>query len=319
MIKFSATLLLLMSSFVIQAFAQTTPSLEFLTIGSSTKQLALGEATTAIPIDGLNALVNPATISGIQTNMFSANYTTWGVLDTKISSFSAVLKEGNHSLSFSLLSNTTDGIAIRSNSAAGYSEGSIDYMAISTAYAYGFKYISLGVSASYVNEQYVINSASGYALGFGAYSSLFRDRIRLGASVNHVGEMSKLNTRASKLPTQARIGLDADVLSISIPGDYSFPLLVSTTVDYTYFLQTLDLSLSDNNIIQNEQALFVGLRLFAADLISLNGGYRLLSESNRSWSAGIGIYKGDFKFDFAFIPFDTGFNTAYSIGIRYLF
>lgn len=319
MIKFCSIVLLFVVSFETEVFAQITPSLEFLTIGASTKQLALGEATTAIPIDGLNALVNPATISGIPTNMLSANYTVWGVSDTKISSFSTVLKEGKHSLSFSLLSNATGNIETRTTPSTDYSSANVDYMAISTAYAYDFSYLSLGVSASYVNEQYVINNASGYALGFGAYSSLFNNKIRLGASVNHVGEMSKLNARASKLPSQARAGLDADVFSVSIPGDFSFPVMLSTTVDYTYYLQTLDLSTSDNNQILNKQSLAVGLRLFAADLISVNAGYRFLNKSNRSWSTGIGIYTGDFKFDFAFIPFDTGFNTAYSIGIRYQF
>lgn len=303
----------------VQTQVKAQRSLEFLTIGGNAKQLALSEATTAIPIDGLNALVNPATLSGISQSMMSANYTVWGVEDTEISSFSAVLKEAQQTLSFSLLSNSIGNIEPRTNPGPSASPVTVDYLALTAAYAYDFGLFSLGTSLSYINEQYVINNANGYSFGLGAYSSLYKNKIRLGASLNHFGEMSKLNAVASKLPTQARIGVDADIFSISVPGDLSFPVLFSTTVDYTRYLEPLDLTQNDANIIKQDQSMFVGLRVFAAELISIQSGYRFLSESNRSWSAGLGVYHGDFKFDFAFIPFESGFNNGYSLGMRYQF
>ena len=90
---FSSLLILLVLTYRTAA-QQITPSLEFLTIGTGAKQLSSGEATTAMGIDGLNALVNPASLGAINQSMVSANYTLW-IAGTEISSFSAVLLEKN--------------------------------------------------------------------------------------------------------------------------------------------------------------------------------------------------------------------------------
>lgn len=307
------------------ASAQNTQSLEFLTIGSSAEQLALGEATTAIPTDGLNMWVNPATIAGVKYDRISANYVKW-YTDSEISTFSVLFKEQKHSLALGVLSNSIGNIEVRSTPTPDPSLANVDYIALGASYAYELPWFSLGASASYVSEQYVTNSASGFALGFGVFSSVWKDKIRLGASVNHIGEMDVLYAQSSKLPTQLRAGIDADVASVTVPGDWSFPVMISATVDYTQFLQKVDRHLdrlnstmSDANLVQDSQSLFLGLRIKAAELISLNSGFRFLTESNRSWSAGIGIQQKGFQFDFAYIPFDTGFNNAFAIGLKYDF
>ena len=298
---------------------QVTPSLEFLTIGTGAKQLGSGEATTAIGIDGLNALVNPASLGAINQSMVSANYTLW-IAGTEISSFSAVLLEKNQRLSFSFLSNSTSDIEIRDTPGEALSNANVEYLALTAAYSYTFSpLLTLGISGSYLNEQYIVNYANGYSLGFGMFSSLYDNRVRVGAALNHVGEMQKLNERKSKLPTQARIGVDADVLSLAFPGDRNFPILISITADYIRYLESLDLTVSDDNIVKNDQALLTGIRIMAADLLAFQTSYRFLTQDVQSWSFGLGIYHGDFSVDFAFLPLDIGFNPAYSLGIRYQF
>jgi hypothetical protein len=148
----------------------------------------------------------------------------------------------------------------------------------------------------------------------------------LGASLNHLGEMDVLLTQRSQLPTQIRFGIDADMMSFTVPGDWSFPVLISVTADYTQFvekldrrLDRLDRGLNDLSLIQDTQSLFLGFRAFAGELISLNSGFRFLTESNRSWSVGLGLHQKAFQFDFAYIPFDVGFNNAYAIGMKYRF
>ena len=315
---FSSLLILLVLTYRTAA-QQITPSLEFLTIGTGAKQLSSGEATTAMGIDGLNALVNPASLGAINQSMVSANYTLW-IAGTEISSFSAVLLEKNQRLSFSFLSNSTSAIEIRDTPGESLSNANVEYLALTAAYSYAFSpLLTLGLSASYLNEQYIVNYANGYSLGFGMFSSLYDNRVRIGAAVNHIGEMQKLNERKSKLPTQARIGIDADVLSLAFPGDRNFPMLFSITTDFIHYLELLDSTVSDNHIIKNEQALLTGVRILAADLLAFQASYRFLIEGVQSWSFGLGIYQGDFSVDFAFLPFGTGFNPAYSLGMRYSF
>jgi len=314
-----SSLLFLFSSTYSSHAQQITPSLEFLTIGTGAKQLASGEATTAIGIDGLNALVNPASLGAINQSMVSANYTLW-IAGTEISSFSAVLLEKNQRLSFSFLSNSTGDIEIRDTPGESLSNANVEYLALTAAYSYTFTpLLTLGISASYLNEQYIVNYANGYSFGFGMFSSLYDNRVRFGAAVNHIGEMQKLNERKSKLPTQARIGIDADVLSLAFPSDRNFPILFSITTDYIRYLESLDLTISDDNIVKNDQALLAGIRVLAADLLAFQTSYRFLTEDIQSWSFGLGIYHGDFSVDFAFLPLDTGFNPAYSLGMRYSF
>ncbi len=316
-------LLLVLISFGIKA--QNTQSLEFLTIGAGAQQLALGEATTAIPTDGLNMWVNPASLSGVEDKTLSANYVRW-FTDSEISSFSVVLKENKHTLGLGILSNSIGSIETRTTPGPATTLANVDYLALGASYAYQLPYVSLGITASYISEQYVTDNAGGYALGFGLYSSLWNDKIRLGASLNHLGEMDVLLTQRSELPTQIRFGIDADMISFTVPGDWSFPVLLSATADYTQFvekvdrrLDRLDRGLNDLSLVQDSQSFFLGLRAFAGELISLNSGFRFLTESNRSWSVGLGLHQQAFQFDFAYIPFDVGFNNAYAIGMKYRF
>lgn len=302
------------------ASAQVTPSLEFLTIGAGAKHLTIGDATTAIPIDGLNAMVNPASIAGLTSSSMSANYTVW-MAGTQIRSFSAVLTEPKQRLSFSFLSNSTGDIEIRNTPGEPLSTANLEYLALTAAYSYTFvPEISIGVSASYINEQYVTNFANGYSIGLGLFSQLFDGKVRFGAAINHLGEMQKLNERKSQLPAQFRMGTDADIVNLRFPGKMELPLLFSVTLDYVRFLQELDFSPNDMNIIRQNQILTTGIRVLAANMISLQTGYRFLTDESRSaWSFGLGVSEGSFNFDFAFLPFETGFNPGYSIGMRYQF
>lgn len=318
-IVFNTLLILFFLTSFFELNAQSTPSLEFLTIGASAKQLTMGDATTAVPLDGLNALVNPATLSGIEQNVMSANYTVW-ISGTQIRSFSVVLTEPKQRLSFSFLSNSTGDIEIRNTPGEPISNGSVEYLALTAAYAYSFSpEFSVGISGSYLNEQYIVNYANGYSFGLGFYSSLLSNRVRLGASVNHLGEMQKLNAVQSQLPSQFRIGTDADLLRLTFPGSMDLPLLFSVTADYVKYLHKLNLTQNDSNVIITEQLFTTGVRLLAADMISIQTGYRFLSDEVRKFSFGIGVYHNDFQFDFAFLPLETGFNSAYSIGMRYQF
>lgn len=317
--------LLLFLLFTFGSKAQNTQSLEFLTIGAGAQQLALGEATTAVPTDGLNMWVNPASLSGVKDKTLSANYVRW-FTDSEISSLSVVLKENKHTLGLGILSNSIGSIETRTTPGPAVALANVDYLAIGASYAYQLTFVSLGITASYISEQYVTDNAGGYAFGFGLYSSLWKNKIRLGASLNHLGEMDVLLTQRSELPTQIRLGIDADVISFTVPGDWSFPVLLSATADFTQFikkvdrrLDRLDRGISDLSLIQDSQSLFFGLRVFAGELISLYSGFRFLTESNRSWSVGLGLHQKAFQFDFAFIPFDVGFNNAYAIGMKYRF
>lgn len=299
-------------------------SLSFLTIGGSSNQLSLGEATTAKVTNGMNMWVNPATLGGLEDNVVSADYTLWGISDNQISTFSLVLTEKNQRLGIGFISNTTGDIETRNVPGPALSTANVTFLSIAASYAYSFKFVHIGAMASYVSEQYISDNAGGYSLGFGFYSPLLNNKLKLGASINHFGEMNAVNTVSSQLPTELRFGLDADLLSFSLAYGDGLSIILNSSIDYVRYIDNFITSsdgspINDLNRIIEKDALFTSYQIRFGELASLNFGYRFLIESNRNFSFGLGLNYEMINVNFAFVPFSEGFNNGYSIGLSYLF
>jgi len=166
----------------------------------------------------------------------------------------------------------------------------------------------------YLYEELYNLWATGYALSGGITASLLDDRLRIGSSLLNNGEMEILVDERSPLPTMWRTGVWSRVLQLSTVGSSEIPLTASLSADYTVPLN--ENGSSDGATAINDPWVSIGTEIIVSDLISIRGGVRT-GESKRRFSAGLGIEQGSFRFDYAYVPFETGFGVTHSLGITY--
>lgn len=192
---------------------------------------------------------------------------------------------------------------------------------VAAAYARRVGPLSVGANIMYLYEQFYQQNASGYGISLGSSLNLFRERLRLAASVRNIGRMSYLANTRSELPTNLNFGVHAKIIQFSTHGSSEIPILISASTDYTKPLNDRALTTSQTqglNPLKNGFA-SVGLNVNISQLIDVRGGYRIDKNSARKFSAGLGIITNGIHIDFAFVPFETGYGNAYSVGLRYYF
>ena len=289
--------------------------LELLTIGPDAKALGLNEAVTAELLGASNIYTNPANLALEQTSSLNATYTLW-IGDLTHTHAAVNLRKGSRALAFGFLGSQVGDIPQRNQ--PGPSDGSfnISSLSLSAAYANKIGPIALGATIQYLREEYYIYNASGYAANIGASTKLWNDRVLLGATVLNIGEMNELRSQPTTLPTTFRGGFDAQLFTFMPPENDNLPITVNLKNDWVLPLQSSSgTTQSDpaNNLYTN-----IAIEFDIADTIMLRTGYKT-GDTVRPWSAGAGISVGSITANYALLPFETGFGTAHSIGIRYRF
>lgn len=285
--------------------------LHFLNIGPNTRSLSLGKAVTALPMGGSAIYTNPGNLAFDTTSTLTADYTLW-VADLNNSHLAVNLRnKPNQALAFGLLNSSSGDFEARTTPGPSQGSFSVSYLSLSGAYARAFKHISVGVAAHYIREEYFINEASGYSLNFGISSHWLEERLRVGASLLSVGKMNKLRNVATRLPTNLKIGTAAKLFQFTPPKNQDLPILVTLYGDYVNLWEE-QLQTSSRHLVN------LGLSLGIADLIEVRGGYKT-GNTDRKLSFGVGLDTQSISFNYSLLPFETGFGTAHSIGIEYLF
>ena len=83
------------------------------------------------------------------------------------------------------------------------------------------------------------------------------------------------------------------------------------------FVQPIEsISSNDEDFIPVTSYFNVGLELLVSQIVKINIGYRT-QQNVRPMSYGIGFIAEKVSFDYAIIPFNTGFGTVHSIGLQY--
>ncbi|WP_103663839.1 PorV/PorQ family protein [Gracilimonas amylolytica] len=290
--------------------------LDLLTISPSTYALSKAEATTSIP-DGSNSIFsNPALLVFNENSSLDLSYTFW-IADIKnVFGGINVLKK-NSALAFAFYNSGANDYEQYNRPGQSNGNFSVQYLSLATAYAYKLNQVSLGVSAQYLREEVFTYTANGYAFNFGAAASILNDRVNLGFSANNLGEMEKLNAEATEIPRFIRFGASGNVFTFSPPKNESMPITVSLAADYVY---PMDKNEADSgSATQLTQDFFnLALSLTVSDSIELSTGYRT-GDTERPLSFGVSLFTGDLNFNYALLPFETGFGTAHSLGIQYTF
>lgn len=302
-----------------RAFGQElNTSLPFLNIGPDAYTLSLSEAKTATLTGASDIYNNPANLALEEKSSLNAGYTFW-IADTRISHASVNFRRKNDAIGFGILTSSVNGLQARQQPGPSDGTFSMQDFSVAAAYARMFGPLSVGANIMYLYEQFYQQNASGYAISLGSSVNLLQKRIRLAAAVRNIGRMSILADTRSELPTNLNFGAHAKIIQFSTHGSSEIPILISASADYTKPLNNKALTTQPGqNSLENGFA-SVGLNINISQLIDLRGGYRLDKNSARKFSAGLGIITNGIHIDFAFVPFETGYGNAYSVGLRYYF
>ncbi|MBO6524493.1 MAG: PorV/PorQ family protein [Balneolaceae bacterium] len=288
--------------------------LKLLEIGATASELARSETSVATPNGAPSLYSNPALLAMSTNSSISLGYTNW-ISDSNNLFGGINLRKNNRALAFSIYTSGVSGLEQRDAPGESNGDFSIQYVSLSGAYAYDFSYFSAGISGHYLNEEIFPYRANGYALSLGLASSFFNNRVRLGTSLLNLGEMEKLNQVPTELPASFNIGIAADVMELVHFKSPDLPILVTLMADYVIPVDNSE-SNSYTDYNPDENYMNLGVSLIIADVVQVNSGYKT-GDNTRPVSFGAGFITEKVTFNYALIPFNTGFGTVHSIGIQY--
>lgn len=289
--------------------------LQLLGIGPNAHSLSLSETITARKSYGASIMTNPANMASATKYHAGASHSFW--LETSGNTYFSLVAPTRYGVfGLGVLNSSVNDIEARQTPGAPIGTFDVSYYAFAGSFARKFGPLELGVTGMYLYEQLYELWATGYAITGGATVSLLDERLRIGSTLMNNGQMDYLAESRSPLPTMWKTGVWSQVVQLSTIGTSEIPLLVAVSVDYTVPLN--EEGASDGATSITEPWISTGIEFLVSDIISLRGGFRS-GETKRRFSTGLGLTQGNFRFDYAYVPFETGFGVTHSLGITFTF
>lgn len=277
--------------------------LQFLKIGVSAREVAMGEAVTG-SVKGVNALYwNVAGIAYSTSTEASFSYNNW-LVDSKVSSAAAVIPWndfviGVNAISFAINDFEETTVANPNGTGRMVSAGDL-LIGLSLARRFTDK-LSIGMQIKYVREKLDDYSADNVLFDIGAlYYTGFRN-IRLAFSLQHFGPDMQVVNQTFKTPLLFRLSatdeiIDTEDLKLTLAAELVHP--------------------TDNNEWVN-----VGTELNLMKYFFVRGGYRFNVDESK-FSAGIGVISPRFtgietRIDYAYTKSEIVFDDIHRITIGF--
>jgi hypothetical protein len=290
----------IISSTVMFSQSAGNTGLSFLKYGFGARNIAMGDAGTALSNDLTGLFYNPAKLALTDQSEVLFMHNEW-IQD--VSSEVIGVKTEFWDIPFALGFNVTSVNDIPYTTIAGIPETFFDVNYFFGSLSTGFfitEEISVGTSFKYLYEGLLNDEANGFGFDFGLNYLLPYEGLTASAVVKNVGSMNALRNESTKLPTELRIGTA-----------YTFSL-EDSKFDFTggaEFQKYLDTE--DNHFNFGGEVLY-------NKLIAARAGFQTGYES-RGFSAGIGLMWGNLKFDYAFLPFSLGLGNANLFSLQFKF
>lgn len=254
----------------------------------------MGDAQVAHSRDAFSTFWNPAGLAAAPRNSIAVSYYSW-VLDSNTYTAAARLGISRRS-AIGLFATAMGSSDLEARSGPGDPDGTFSVQFVSAGASYGRQIgpLRAGITAKYLSERIFTRTSNGYALDFGVQADLFGDGLRAGAVLQNVGEMSRLENEATRLPRAARVGIATYPLDVLLSDDDATLLRTLLTAEVAHFLET--------DITQ----LHLGVAVELLDTIDLRAGY-MTNDALRGLSLGLGFGIEGARFDYAYVPFESGF------------
>ena len=331
-------ILLIIIAFVLAGtvFPQTkvgTTVANFLTIPVGPRASGMGGAFTAVANDATTSFWNPAGLSRIPRNEFTASTAEWLVgsrtnwvgLAFKFDDDNAIGVSINQ-LDYGQEEITT----VEQQNGTGQFWSASD-LAVSLSYSRNLTdRFSIGGTVKYISENIYDVSATGFGVDVGLLFYTQLEGLRLGMNISNFGTEMQLDGKSLLQP------IDIDPANTGNNSNISGQLLTEAwcfAVDFWCWLaynaiknEDWRLTLAADALIPNNQSTYgnVGMELTYANLISLRGGYNSLAkdDAQEGLTAGVGVqydFGGFFaKFDYSYTDFgvfDPISRFALSVGL----
>ncbi|AXJ01004.1 hypothetical protein CYPRO_1754 [Cyclonatronum proteinivorum] len=305
--------------FAVAGTAKAQTGLDFLNIGPNAQSLGISEAHTAVPLGSASVFTNPANLMLTESSALGLAYSLW-IADTQITQASASVRRERDVFGLGVLSSLIDDFEARQTPGPSTGSFSVQYLALTAAYARSVSFLSVGGSVSYLYEQLFQQNASGYAFSGGITGEFLDQRLRIASAITNAGRMGELQNERTTVPARWRTGFDVNAVQISTVSGAEVPVVINLSADFVVPLQEEFIrdAGDDDRAIESGNFLAFGLQAELYDLVGVRAGYRT-GETARNWSFGASVNVHPVKFYYSFIPFETGFGMVHSIGLNYSF
>ena len=156
--------------------------------------------------------------------------------------------------------------------------------------------LSVGVSGKFLYEKIYVDEASGYAIDLGGMYAV-SPSLTLGVSASNLGSMNKMRNEALELPALMRAGA-------SYTGALTDRFSYRAAADLVKIFK------------QSENHVQLGAELGFDSTLMLRAGYQTGYDA-KSFTGGVGVAYGMVRFDYAFVPFNSGFGTTHTFSLSF--
>lgn len=268
--------------------------LSFLRIGVNARAGSLGDAQVASTRNAFATYWNPAGLAE-ETNSVAVSHRIW-IGDVRAYDIAAQFP-ADPNRAWGLALTATDNGDLEARTRPGEPDGvfSAQFISAGVSYAHAFRGLRAGITAKYLRERIFDTNASGYALDFGFQADVLDGQLHLGGAIRNIGRMSTLETERTPLPRLVQGGI---ALS---------PLQIITTFDDARLLDLM-ISIETSHLFDDQLTrLHLGWSVTIMELVDLRGGY-ISNDELRSYTFGLGLFFDRIDADYAYIPFEDGFD-----------
>jgi hypothetical protein len=268
--------------------------LAFLRIGTNAKAASMGDTQVAYSRDAFSTYWNPAGLAAATMNSVSISYHSW-IADTRTYALAARLGAGSRG-AFGLFATAQGSSGLEARTAPGAPDGTFSVQFVSTGVSYGHRAgpLRAGVTVKYLTERIFDRASDGYAFDFGVQSDLLGGGLQLGAALQHVGAMQPLAAQATELPKTLRAGAAVS------------PFHILGSDDDAVLLRALLMGEVVHYVSGETTQIHAGVSVEVLEFIRLRTGY-ISNDALRRFSYGLGFGFEGIVFDYAYVPFEGGF------------
>jgi hypothetical protein len=263
----------------------------FLKVGIGGRATAMGGAYSAISGDVTAGYWNPAGLTGIEGRDVVWMHSAWfqGIRGEYAG---LALGNGRRTIGISVRLQTAGELERREGpTVEPLGTFGVYDVALTCSYAQRLKpWMDFGINVHALYEKIHIEDASGWAMDLGLLFRAPVDGLQGAFVLRHLGSTNKMKAESILLPTEIRAGI-------------SYRLRDE-------FLASADVSFPNDYWTQ----VHLGLEYRIGELLSLRAGTQTGSEE-RTYSAGLGITRGMWRMDYAFVPFDFDLGNTHRVSL----
>ena len=274
--------------------------LAFLKFGFGARNIAMGDAGSTASNDLSAMYYNPSRLVSLVGNEVMFMHNEW-IQDVR--SEVGGIKWNIFSLPFAVGFNVTtvSGIEVRDKPGDPVSKFNANYFfgSLSSGFTV-IEDLDFGATIKYLYEGILNDESTGFGFDFGLNYLTPVKGLTASAVIKNIGSMNKLRIEKTKLPSELRFG-----------GAYNFGLETAKlafilATEFQKYLDTDDIHINGGGEIIYNQT-------FAARV-----GYQSGYES-RDFTGGVGIMWGNFRLDYAYMPFSLGLGNANLFSVQFKF